>query len=110
MSARDAVREGAPRLQVPSRPGEGIRSDAARCTCRGSNWYGMLGIGTARGQASDHRGNDPAGMGDNLPVVDLGTDAQGRAVWVRAVTVGSESACALIRHVDANAQQRGKVK
>lgn len=70
----------------------------------------MLGIGTTRGQASDNRGNDPAGTGDNLPVVDLGTDAQGRAVWVRAVTVGYESACALIRHVDANAQQRGKVK
>jgi len=52
--------------------------------------YGiMLGLGIS--SSSDHRGDGPAEMGDNLPPVDLGT---GRTAT--AITGGDGSACALL--------------
>jgi alpha-tubulin suppressor-like RCC1 family protein len=60
--------------------------DSLQVKCWGYNWNGQLGVG-------DHvtRGTDPAHMGDNLPVVDLGT---GRTA--RQIAAGQNHTCALL--------------
>jgi len=54
--------------------------------CWGQNFAGQLGLGD-----TDSRGDDANEMGDNLPVVDLGTDRT--AV---AISAGTTHACALL--------------
>jgi len=54
--------------------------------CWGSNWNGQLGLGD-----TNHRGDGPGEMGDNLPAVDLGT---GR--MATAIAIGGSYACALL--------------
>jgi alpha-tubulin suppressor-like RCC1 family protein len=60
--------------------------DGGDVKCWGSNFFGGLGIGD-----NVNRGDNPGEMGDNLPVVDLGT---GRTAI--AVGVGNGHACALL--------------
>ena len=60
--------------------------DDHRVKCWGENGYGQLGLGDTM-----NRGPDPAGMGDNLPTVDLGT---GRTA--KSVTAGFQGTCAIL--------------
>ena len=60
--------------------------DDGTVKCWGENDLGELGLGD-----TTNRGDQPGQMGDNLPVVDLGT---GRTA--RAITVGDYHACALL--------------
>ena len=54
--------------------------------CWGNNWDGQLGVGD-----TNHRGDGPGEMGDNLPAVDLGT---GRTAT--AISMGDGYTCALL--------------
>ena len=60
--------------------------DNATTKCWGHGGYGALGLGT-----TDHRGDSTGEMGDNLPIVSLGT---GRTAT--AVSVGRYFTCALL--------------
>ena len=62
--------------------------DTGAVKCWGNNNNGTLGLGLANG---DHRGDEPAEMGDALPEVDLGV---GRTAT--AVALGNSHACALL--------------
>ena len=60
--------------------------DNAKVKCWGNNQYGQLGQGD-----TSTRGDAPSEMGDNLPVISLGT---GRTAT--AVTAGESHVCALL--------------
>ncbi|MBI4083652.1 MAG: Ig-like domain-containing protein, partial [Candidatus Lambdaproteobacteria bacterium] len=60
--------------------------DTGQVKCWGYNMYGQLGIGN-----TEHRGDEPGEMGDNLSVVDLGT---GRTAV--AIAAGEGHSCALL--------------
>ncbi|MGB0730354.1 MAG: RCC1 domain-containing protein, partial [Ilumatobacteraceae bacterium] len=60
--------------------------DGGSVKCWGANSSGQLGLGD-----TDDRGDDPNEMGDNLPVVDLGS---GRTAV--AVSAGGNHTCALL--------------
>ncbi|HEC08209.1 MAG TPA: hypothetical protein ENI86_01420, partial [Acidimicrobiales bacterium] len=60
--------------------------DNGSTKCWGNNFFGELGIGVQSGH-----GATPESMGDNLPVVDLGT---GRTAV--SLAVGTETSCALL--------------
>ena len=59
--------------------------------CWGANHDGQLGL-----WATDNVGNDPGEMGNNLPVVDLGTDADGVALTAKSVSCGRGHTCAVL--------------
>jgi cysteine-rich repeat protein len=64
--------------------------------CWGYNVYGQLGLGDTKS-----RGLIPTDMGDNLPAVDLGTDANlGTTNKAKAITAGAYHACALLEGGD----------
>jgi alpha-tubulin suppressor-like RCC1 family protein len=54
--------------------------------CWGANGYAGLGLGDL-----ETRGDEPGEMGDNLPVIDLGTEHR-----ARAVAAGLQHVCALL--------------
>jgi alpha-tubulin suppressor-like RCC1 family protein len=56
--------------------------------CWGYNYYGQLGIGTGD---PDHRGDNPNEMGDNLPVLDLGTGRKAKSFHL-----GRYNTCAIL--------------
>ena len=56
--------------------------------CWGYNNYGQLGLGD-----SSNRGDGPGEMGDNLPVVDLGT---GRTAKMIGASAGGAHVCAVL--------------
>ncbi len=60
--------------------------EGGKVKCWGNNTFGQLGLGD-----TEHRGDNPGEMGDNLPFVDLGTGA--RAI---AVSGWSLMTCALL--------------
>jgi len=60
--------------------------DDATVKCWGNNFNGGLGLGD-----TNHRGDGPGEMGDNLPVLNLGT---GRTAT--AITMGGATACVLL--------------
>jgi len=59
--------------------------------CWGDNSSGQLGLGD-----TDNRGDAPNEMGDNLPPVDLGTDADGKALQAVAISAGLSHTCVLL--------------
>jgi alpha-tubulin suppressor-like RCC1 family protein len=65
--------------------------DNGRVKCWGSNSSGELGLGDLRG-----RGGVDNEMGDNLPFVDLGSDASGSPVTVVGLSAGYAHNCALL--------------
>ena len=54
--------------------------------CWGGNSTGQLGLGD-----TEHRGDDPNEMGDNLPTIDLGSDRTAKAIGA-----GNHHTCALL--------------
>lgn len=61
--------------------------------CWGSNEYGQLGLGDFQ-----DRGTSPAHMGDNLPIVDLGTGRSATAIsagpwWTCAILDDGSTKC-----------------
>lgn len=62
--------------------------------CWGDNSTGQLGLGD-----TTDRGDAPDQMGDNLPVVELGTDADGNPLLPVAITAGQAHTCVLLRDV-----------
>lgn len=60
--------------------------DGGSVKCWGGNMYGQLGLGD-----TNHRGDEPNEMGDNLPAVSLGTGRTARALYT-----GAHSTCALL--------------
>ena len=63
--------------------------DNSRVKCWGANNYGQLG----RGNTATY-GTSPSHMGDNLPYVDLGTDASGDPLLVENIWVDVYNVCA----------------
>jgi len=69
--------------------------DSGTIKCWGANTYGQLGLGD-----TNDRGDVDAEMGDNLPVVDLGSvpisQASDRPLLAVAVAAGGNHTCALL--------------
>jgi alpha-tubulin suppressor-like RCC1 family protein len=66
--------------------------DTGAVKCWGSNSYGQLGLGQdATDDSARSRGDEPGEMGDDLPIVDLGTSEP-----VAGLAVGSAHSCALL--------------
>jgi alpha-tubulin suppressor-like RCC1 family protein len=62
-----------------------------RLKCWGANDRGQLGLGDV-----DKRGDDPNEMGDNLPVVNLGTNLTVYSGAGSVISAGSTHACAVL--------------
>ena len=68
-----------------------VVTEARRVKCWGYNSYGQLGYGD-----TNHRGDSPNEMGDNLGYVELGDNAQGQLHTVTDVVTQLNNACALL--------------
>jgi len=64
-----------------------------RLKCWGSNGYGRLGLGD-----TDSRGNNAGELGNNLPFVDLGTNASDEPYKVKSVYAGYDRTCAILEN------------
>lgn len=83
-----AVDLGAGRTSVAVAAGDSytcVRLDNASVKCWGYNSHGQLGLGD-----TVNRGDDPGEMGDNLPGVDLGTQAA-LPTWLLAAKVSNSN-------------------
>lgn len=68
-----------------------VLSNGGRIKCWGYNGESSLGLGD-----TNDRGSTEGTMGDNLPFVDLGTDANGQPLAATQVECGQYHTCALM--------------
>lgn len=74
-----------------------VRSNMEDVKCWGENFFGQLGLGDR-----NNRGDNANEMGNNLPIVDLGTDRNGRKLTAVALAAEENGTCAALSN--------GKVK
>jgi alpha-tubulin suppressor-like RCC1 family protein len=66
-----------------------------RVKCWGLNLFGALGIGTTEPARGDARNQEPAEMGDMLPLLELGNDGEA-PLFVNDVSAGNNFTCAAL--------------